>query len=327
MADGGHPITLVIGDYLVACEAEDKSPWTVRWYGQKLAYFAAYLREHVGITTLAAVGAAEVRRFIRHLQTEVRPGANNPHRSAEEGGLSPQTVAGYVRTLRAFFSWTVREGLLAESPMRQVRTPRTPQRAMRTFTDAEVTRLLDAVRGTTPTAKRNHCILLVLLDTGIRVSELVHLRMADLHLDLGYFQVLGKGRKERIVPLGRSSRRALSEYLRRYRPEPALAASDGVFLTHQGYRLRPNYVYRVVSSACRQAGIEGKWVGPHTCRHTFARNFLMNGGDLLTLQRILGHASLEIVKLYVNLQTDDLVTQQARYSPMDALKARSGGRR
>lgn len=111
-------------------------------------------------------------------------------------------------------------------------------------------------------------------------------------------------------------------YVRRHRPDPALPGADSVFLTRRGYPLRPDYVYRIVSKACREAGIRGKRLGPHTCRHTFSRNFLLNGGDLITLQRILGHSSLEVVRLYVNLNTDDLIAQQWKFSPMDTLKAR-----
>ena len=110
--------------------------------------------------------------------------------------------------------------------------------------------------------------------------------------------------------------------MHRYRPAPALPGIDRVFLTRTGYPLRPDYVYKIISQACREAAIQGKRLGPHTCRHTFARNFLLNGGDLLTLQRILGHSSLEVVKLYVNLDTKDLLAQQWKYSPVDTLKAR-----
>jgi len=294
----------------------------MRWYQQKLRYFVSFLRDHQLSTRISEITPHEIRRFIHHLQTEVKVGENNPHRPTEDQGLSPQTVAGYVRTLRAFFSWAVREGFLDEHPMKQVKTPTVPSLIMPFFTDGEVARLLDAIKKPTPTGKRNHTMVLILLDTGVRVSELVNLQMNNLYLEQGYFKVLGKGSKERIVPLGRSSRRALVQYVHKYRPAPALPGIDRVFLTRSGYPLRPDYVYKIVSRGCRKVGIQGKRLGPHTCRHTFARNFLLNGGDLLTLQRILGHSSLEVVKLYVNLDTNDLLSQQWKYSPVDTLRAR-----
>ncbi len=311
-----------IAHYLLFCQTEGKSPRTIRWYQQKLGYFTTFLRDRQLPTQVGDISPQEIRRFIHHLQTEVKAGENNPHRPTEDQGLSPPTVAGYVRTLRAFFSWAVKEDFLGEHPMKHVKTPRVPSQVMPFFTDGEVARLLDAIKKPTPTGKRNHTMVVILLDTGVRVSELVNLQMKNLHLEGGYFQVLGKGSRERIVPLGRSSRRTLVQYVHKYRPALALPGIDCVFLTRTGYPLRPDYVYKIISQACQEAGIQGKRLGPHTCRHTFARNFLLNGGDLLTLQRILGHSSLEVVKLYVNLDTKDLLAQQWKYSPVDALRAR-----
>ena len=168
-------------------------------------------------------------------------------------------------------------------------------------------------------------MVLLLLDTGMRVSELIGMEMKHLHLDQGYLTVVGKGDKQRAIPLGQSSRKLLVAYIRKHRPEPSLPQLDRVFLTRSGGPLRADYLYAILSDACRQVGITGKRLGPHTCRHTFARSFLLNGGDLLTLQRILGHTSLEVVKLYVNLRTEDLLAQQWKYSPMDTLKARGAG--
>jgi len=321
----GDSLETLIRHYLLLCQTEGKSPRTIRWYQQKLEYFVSFLKEHQLPTQIDAITPQELRRFIHHLQTEVKVGENNPHRPTEEQGLSPQTVAGYVRTLRAFFSWAVKEGFLDEHPMKHIKTPRVPSLVMPFFTDEEVARLLDAIKKPTPTGKRNYTMVLILLDTGVRVSELVNLQMGNLYLEQGYFKVLGKGSKERIVPLGRSSRRALVQYVQKYRAAPALPGINRVFLTRSGYPLRPDYVYKIVSQACRDAAIKGKRLGPHTCRHTFARNFLLNGGDLLTLQRILGHSSLEVVKLYVNLDTKDLLTQQWKYSPVDTLTARHAG--
>ena len=120
--------------------------------------------------------------------------------------------------------------------------------------------------------------------------------------------------------MGRTCRLAVSRYVHKYRPEPTLASVKNVFLTRDGRPMKADCVYKIVASACETAGIQGKRKGPHTCRHTFAHRFLMNGGDLLTLQRILGHSSLEVVKLYVDINTNDLLAQQRRYSPIDTLQ-------
>lgn len=147
--------------------------------------------------------------------------------------------------------------------------------------------------------------------------------MGGLHLAEGCFKVLGKGARERIVSLGRRSRSILNRYIRRYRPDPATPRIDNVFLTLQGYPISPGYVHKIIASACDEVGISGKRRGPHTCRHTFARSFLLNGGNLLTLQRILGHSSLEMVRRYVSFDTRDLISQQCRFSPIDLLEEKA----
>ena len=318
-------IDSLTAEYLLCCQTEGKSLRTVNWYRQKLGYFSQFLQKNGLATEVEAIGPRDIRRFIDHLQHGVQAGANNPHRPTEDKPLSPQTVAGYVRTLRAFFSWAVRERLIDGHPMQHVKTPKVPQRDMPFFSDVEIGRLLAALKQPTDVGQRNYALAVLLLDTGMRVSELIHMEMQDLHLNQGYLKVVGKGDKQRTIPLGRSSRKVLLDYLRKHRPEPSLPQCDRVFLTRTGDPLRPDYVYQIISRACRQVGITGKRLGPHTCRHTFARSFLLNGGDLLTLQRILGHTSLEVVKLYVNLQTEDLLAQQWKYSPMDTLKARGSG--
>ena len=320
MSKTEQSIENAITHYLLFCQIEGKRPRTIDWYRQKLGYFVAFLRKRQLPQSVDAVSTQEIRLFIHYLQTEVKAGENNPHRPVEERGLSPQTVAGYVRTLRAFFSWAVRESLLDENPMKSVKTPTVPSQIVRFFTGEEVIRLLGVLkRRTTNVGKRNYTMVLLLLDTGIRVSELVGLQMDALCLKGSYFKVRGKGNKERLVPLGQSSRRVLVEYTRKYRPAPAMPNIDPVFPTVKGYSLKPDYVYKIMSQACCEASIKGKRLGPHTCRHTFARNFLLNGGDLLTLQRILGHSSLEVVKLYVHLDTSDLLSQQWKFSPIDTL--------
>jgi site-specific recombinase XerD len=308
--------------YLLCCPLEGKSPRTVRWYGQKLAYFAHYLRTHNLTGELSQIQPREIRSFLSHLQTQVHADENNPRRPTREDSLSMETVHGYFRALHAFFSWAVRERLITDNPIRDLRAPKVPHRLMPYFTIEDIERLLNTAQGNGAASQRTYATLILLFDTGIRASELTGLKVADVNLTQGYLKVIGKGNKERIVPMGRQCQRVLHRYIGQYRPSPALPGTDNVFLTAQGYPLKQDYLYRIMAKACKQAGIQTKRPGPHTCRHTFARNFLSNGGNLLVLQRILGHTSLEMVRRYVNLQTDDLVAQQTRYSPIDMMMAR-----
>lgn len=313
----------VIKEYLLCCQIEGKSPKTVAWYGQKLQYFDEFLRRGGHSRPVDEIRTSDLRCFINHLQTEVIADANNPCKPKRNEGLSPHTVAGYVRTLKAFFSWAVREGLITDNPAARVSVPKAPSLVMRSFSDEEVSALLDAIDLARPTGPRDRAILVSLLDTGIRASELVGLRLCDLHLHEGWFKVLGKGGKERLIPMGYGCQRVLGRYVRRFRPQPMVPTINQVFLTRDGRLLTPHRLYEIVSGVCKRAGIQGKRLGPHTCRHTFARKFLMNGGDLLTLQRILGHSSLDVVKLYVALTTDDILSRQRRFSPMDRVLVRA----
>jgi len=314
-----YSLNSAIMEYILFCRTEGKSPRTIRWYRQKLDYFEHFLRENGLPTELDEIKRSEIRGFIHHLQSEVKSGVNNPRRPAEDKSLSMHTIHGYVRTLRAFFSWTVREGLVKDNPMRGVRNPKVPKQLMPSFSEDQVRRLLSSVDRRNAIGARNHAILVTLLDTGIRASELTSLKEGDLYLQGGFFKVSGKGGKERIVPIGSTCRATLARYIHRYRPQPATPHIDNVFLTKGGRPLKSDYLYKIVSEACNRAGIDNVRPGPHTCRHTFARRFLMNGGDLLTLQRILGHSSLEVVRLYVHLDTGDLLQQQGKYSPIDNL--------
>lgn len=315
----GYSLDSAIMEYILLCRIEGKSPKTIRWYRQKLDYFGHFLRQKGLPAALEEINRSTIRAFIDHLLSGVKAGENNPCRPTEDKPLSKHTVHGYVRTLRAFFSWVIREGLLEKNPMRGVKNPKLPRLLMPSFSEDQVRRLLSLFDRRDAVGARNYTILVTLLDTGIRASELTGLKEGDLYLQEGYIKVSGKGGKERIVPVGSTCRATLNRYVHRYRPRPATPHIDNLFLTSQGRPLKPDYLYKIVSEACNRAGVRNVRPGPHTCRHTFARRFLMNGGDLLTLQHILGHSSLDVVRLYVHLNTDDLLQQQSRYSPIDNL--------
>ncbi len=166
---------------------------------------------------------------------------------------------------------------------------------------------------------RSYTIMLLLLDTGIRLSELTGLRTQDLHLEQGYIQVQGKGEKQRLVPVGNKVRKVLWQYMARHRLEPAYPEIASVFLDEGGRPLSNGAVYRMINRAGTRAHLEEVRCSPHTFRHTFAVTFLRNGGDVFSLQRILGHSSLVVVRMYANLADSDIRAQHTRYGPVDRL--------
>lgn len=228
--------------------------------------------------------------------------------------LSPMSVAGYVRGLRAFGNWLARDGLATARALRGLSRPRVPTRVIEPLSDADLRRLLSAA------GQRDRAVLLLLLDTGLRVSEVVGIRLGDLRPD-GGIKVTGKGAAERIVPVGGAARRAVGTYLAARGPG---AAGERLFLNQADQALTTSGVSQLLRRLRRRTGV-GARCNPHSFRHTFAHNYLVNGGDALSLQRILGHSSLEMVRRYVRLTDIDLAGRHRAASPADRLVARPAG--
>jgi site-specific recombinase XerD len=308
----------LIDNYLQCCTAEGKSRKTIEWYEANLKRFSQFLkREHLG-GAISDIGPPEARRFILHLQNDVRRWETSPFIN-DTKGLSPHTIHGYASAIKAFWSWLPDEGYTPENCMTRLKCPRTPRKIIPTFSAEQIQRLLGALDPGTPTGFRDYAIILVFIDTGIRLSELVNLRLEDIDFGQSCFLVNGKGNKERVVPFGSQVRRALWRYLGTVRPDPESSQVSRFFLSRQGFPLKPRAVQSMISRAGRRANVSGVRCSPHTFRHTFAKQYLLNGGDVFSLQRILGHASLEIVRLYVNLTSLDVSRQHRKFSPVDTM--------
>jgi site-specific recombinase XerD len=161
-----------------------------------------------------------------------------------------------------------------------------------------------------------------LLDTGLRASELVGLTLDKVWIDDGLVKVLGKGNKERLVPMGATVQKAVWRYLHSYRPKPANPLYDTLFLTANGEPLTVNRLECIIERYGKKAEIEGVRLSPHTLRHTAAVSFLRNNGDVFSLQRMLGHSSLEMTRHYCNIADIDVKKAHLRASPVDNLKIR-----
>ena len=159
-----------------------------------------------------------------------------------------------------------------------------------------------------------------MLDTGLRVNELINLMMDNVWLEEGLIKVLGKGNKERLVPIGKQIRKLLWRYITRYRPEPARPNLNNLFLNRDGRPLTKNRVDSLMKRYGKMAGLTGIRCSPHTLRHTFAINYLRNEGDVFSLQKILGHSSLEMTRRYCELANVDVKKVHATASPVDNLK-------
>jgi integrase/recombinase XerD len=256
------------------------------------------------------IGKNHIKAFILYLQTEVKTRFGNRP-------LSPSSVQGYVRTLKAFFAWATREDYIQANPALKIPVPKSKIKVIDTFTPEQILMLSSACQDGV-NAIRDLAMLLLMLDCGLRVSELVSVDIEDVNLGEGYVKIrVGKGSKERVVPIGSFVQKMIWKYLNQSRPQPVTNKITRLFLSNDGFPLTRNGVQQMLRRCGKRAGIKGVRCSPHTLRHTFAKNYLMNGGDVFSLQKILGHSSLASVRIYLNLFAIDLKTQHQRFSPVD----------
>jgi integrase/recombinase XerC/integrase/recombinase XerD len=304
-------------DYYEICnKAEDKSPKTVAWYSANLSSFHNYLKSRHLPDTLDKIDVKILRQYTLYLLKKNKY-QGHPITPEKKEPLSASSVHGHVRTLRAFFSWLLAEELIETNPARGLKPPKVYQKVVSTLSDEEIGAILGVLAPMNSSNARNQTIIMLLLDTGLRMGELIKLKMDHVYMNEGLLKVMGKGKKERIVPMGSNAQKALHRYLFRYRPQPFSKSTDNVFLSVVGKPLTENSVKLIFSRLAKKSGVTR--LHAHLCRHTFATRFLINGGDVFTLQQILGHSTLEMVRHYVSLAANHVAIQHHRFSPLDRL--------
>jgi len=304
--------------YRLCARTEGKSENTIRIANTALTTLKGFLESREYPTDVTEISARELREFILHLQ-QVRAFEHHPLTGPQTKGLSGHAVNTYMRSIRAFWSWLVREEVITANPFSKVKVPKPPKKVIMPFDEEQMRALLSVIDTKPPIGFRDWTIILTLLDTGIRVTELTELKLKDVSLVQRYLKIHGKGNKERIVPFGISIQKALAKYINKYRPTPTYPLSDNLFLTRDGMLLTPNRVQSIIELYASRSNIQGVRASPHTFRHTFAVSYLRNGGDVFTLQRILGHETLDMVRNYVCLAQSDLQEAHLRCSPVDNL--------
>ena len=210
-------------------EAANRSPKTISWYMEILRRFFDFLDSNNLTKSVGDIGREEVRTYILHLQS-VRKWSGSPYIKANKGSLSPYSVQGHVRAIKAFWGWLFKEEYMLENPMLKLPLPKVPQSLVKTLTMDQVRRLLAAVERQTPLGMKYYCVLLFLLDTGVRVSELAHIKMTDIDLVNCLARVIGKGRKERMIPFHRVTRKKIQHYIKAFRPKLCSCDSCYFFL-------------------------------------------------------------------------------------------------
>ena len=269
-------------------------PATIHFYRSNVEHF---LRD-TGITSLEELTLQAIRRWL-----------------LEHKDLSPNTLATYDRFLRVVCNWLVRRGYVAESPMRQLPKRHPKRTTIETFSREDLHAVLGRCRRSRY-PMRDIALITLLLDTGLRIGEAIGLRLDDIGWVTGTLQVDGKT-GPRVVPFGRKTKAALKAYIDRERrsTEPTTRV---VFLTRTGEPMNTAMASHHVVHLVRQAGVTVSKAGPHTLRHTFALEFMRAGGDAFSLQKLLGHSTLDMTRRYVHLADTDLRTAHRKFAPADA---------
>jgi integrase/recombinase XerD len=268
-------------DGFLALLAAGRSPRTVDAYRRDLGALTAWLGR-----SPTTASSAELERYLAELRAS---------------GLAPATIARRAAAMRAFFRHLALLGARRDNPAAELELPRRRRRLPRTLSQAEVERLIDAAAGTSPRSLRDQALVELLYGAGLRVSEAVGLERGSVDLEQRLVRVLGKGDKERIVPIGRSATEALRRYLARGRAHLDRRHRPELFLNAQGGGLTRAGAFLIVRRLAGKAGLEVRRIHPHVLRHSFATHLLEGGADLRSVQEMLGHADLATTELYTHV--------------------------
>jgi site-specific recombinase XerD len=316
-AEASTELVNLIRGYQLCARSEGRSENTVELTTRAVGYLRNFLMRNELPTNVRLIGVNEIRGFILHLK-ETQRFESHPLIKSHDRKLTGHTINCYLRSISAFWSWLFKEGFIDSNPFTRVKIPKAPTKVITPFTEEQIQSLLQAIDTSSVASFRNYAIILMLLDTGMRLGELIGLKQNDVDLRNRTLKVFGKGAKERRLPIGKRLLAALWKY-QLYRPQPATGLIDNFFLTRDGRPLSKNRVETIIKNLGRKACLQGVRCSPHTFRHTFCIQFLRNGANLFTLQQMTGHSSLEVLRGYVALAESDLKLAHQKFSPVDNL--------
>lgn len=275
------------------------SPRTLDAYGRDVRRLVDFL-EGRGVRSPAQAGPGEIREFVYALK---------------DRGLQASSIRRNLSAIRTWFSYLVAEGVVLVDPTDRVDMPRTWRRLPEALGRAEVERLLEAPDPGDRLYWRDRALLETAYASGVRVSELTGMKVRDLDLEEGLAVVIGKGSKERVVPIGRAALRCLEVYLREIRPRLVRGRGGGaLFVNARGQPLSRMGVWKILRRHVRRAGLTRR-VTPHTLRHSFATHLLEGGADLAAVQELLGHSDIATTQIYTHVEREYLRDVHRRFHP------------
>jgi integrase/recombinase XerD len=274
---------------------------TVEAYLRDLGHLQRYAEELPETPAPTAMTTAMLRGFVRHLA---------------DLGLSPTSQGRMVSGVRTFYRYLLLEDIMADDPASLLETPKLRRKLPDTLNPDEVAAMIDSIDLSRAEGERNRAMLETLYGSGLRVSELTGLRISNIYFRDGFLKILGKGDKERLVPLGSIAAKRITTYLKEVRShqEVKKGFEDHVFLNNRGAALSRVMVFNIVRKAAADAGIR-KVISPHTLRHSFATHLIDGGADLRAVQEMLGHESITTTEIYTHLDREYLRDSIIQFHP------------
>ncbi len=262
-------------------------------YSVDLKSLSEFLKEE----PIEKVDYISLRRYLAHIK---------------EQNLSKVSIARKIASIRSFFKFLFREGIIKNNPASSLSTPKRDKHLPKFLDEKEIVMLLESPDRESEAGLRDRAILETLYSTGIRVSELVGLNMDHIDQIGGVIKVYGKGKKERIVPIGERALQAIRDYLKKRRP--VAKDTKALFFNKNGGRLTDRSIRRIINKYITKASIQQK-ISPHTLRHSFATHMLDHGADLRSVQELLGHANLSTTQIYTHITTERLKSAYQKSHP------------
>lgn len=274
---------------------------TIQSYRRDISAYLIFIETKLQITDINHVTRVHIMQFLSCLKDE---------------GKSARTIARHIASIRSFHHFLILDKIVDHDPTVHIETPHPELKLPKVLNTDEVDTLLNTPDLTTTLGLRDKAMLELMYATGMRVSELVNLNINDVHLSLGFVRCLGKGNKERIIPIGKMATEALKEYLEKARPKLInhKNKTDSLFMNHHGQRLSRQGFWKILKQMAVKAGIE-KELTPHTLRHSFATHLLENGADLRSVQELLGHSDISTTQIYTHVTKTRLKDVYNQFHP------------
>lgn len=304
--------------FLLQCRAKRLSPRTTEWYQERLRYLQNFLGlfYHNQLLSINTITPLIIREFIVHMQ-------EREHARIKGRLLSSSMVAGVVRAVKIFFNFLFKEGLIEENPCASISIPKEIQKVIVPLTTEEIQKLLSVFDLKSFVGLRNHVMLLLFLDCMLRLSELINIKITDVNLRTFTIKVMGKGARERVLPIGMHTAKTLGKYLRIRGDIPG---NYFLFVSKNGEKMKCRRVEGIVKYAGIKAGISFH-LFPHLMRHSSAISWVRNNGDCFSLCKILGHSDLTITKRYVSFAAiEDLSRKHAEFGLIDKILSERSSR-